>query len=334
VAAGDFNGDGNLDLVVADAGTQFSGNSAVSVLLGNGDGSFQGPIVDGAGWRPFAFGVGDFNDDGRLDVVVGGGSGMHLLLGNGDGSFQVQTIPYALEPSDIVVGDFNGDGQLDIAAAGVSVLLGNGDGTFQAPRLYFGGGRNLSLAVGDFNRDGRLDLAVDSGGGVNVLLGNGDGTFQDSINSFGAGSGPVAIGVADFTGDGFADLVTANFDSNDVTLLVNAADWPADPRNGVGSVPALRSTAGELGAAWEASHVPVTPTPMAETAVPMKAWAPPAETGAEPCLASGIRRKGDQATPGQLRHASPAGSGAAEDWQQADGWVAEGSFSTPGTINP
>src|SRR2546426_457828 len=213
LASGDFNGDGKLDLVVAN---RSSGN--VSVLLGNGDGTFQSAVNYDAGIYPQSVAVADFNGDGKLDFAVANfhSGNVSVLLGKGDGTFQTP-INYdaADDPHSVAVGDFNGDGKADLAVANlassnVSVLLGNGDGTFQSA-VNYGTAAGWSVAVGDFNGDGKADFAVAGyyDDNVSVLLGHGDGTFQAPVN-YGAGKDPVSVAVADFNDDGKPDLAVAN----------------------------------------------------------------------------------------------------------------------------
>ena len=148
IVTGDFNGDGNTDLAVADSAESLYGNGepgGVTLLLGNGDGTFRSqattyPVVG------MSFGeamvAADFNGDGRSDLAVATSFGVSLLLSNGDGSFKPSSIDAVGYMQSLVVGDFNGDGHADLAglnAAGLSVLLGNGDGTF-APAVEVCGG--------------------------------------------------------------------------------------------------------------------------------------------------------------------------------------------------
>ena len=232
VVVGDFNGDGMADLVV---GAGFS----LNVLLGNGDGTFQPAVGYAVGSPPSSLpflAIGDFNGDGRADLAVANfaNNNLSVLLGNGDGTFQPAVSYYAISsPTSVAVGDFNGDGKADLAVANanpitiigsVSVLLGNGDGTFQPAVIYGTVGSN-SVAVGDFNGDGRADLAVandysvNSIGSVSVLLGNGDGTFQPAV-SYGTTGAPPSIAVADFNGDGKADLAVDQESDFDVRVLL------------------------------------------------------------------------------------------------------------------
>ena len=228
VAVGDFNGDGKPDLVVAN-----EGDGTVSVLLGNGDGSFQAQQTYNVGNCPYGIAVGDFNGDGKPDIVVVNecDNTASVLLGNGDGTFQAQqTFAVGNYAVSVAVGDFNGDGNPDLVAANngdgtVSVLLGNGDGTFQAQQTYAVGHSPQSVAAGDFNGDGKADLVVanSSDNTVSVLLGNGDGTFQ-SQQTYAAGYYPSSVAVADFNGDGKPDVVVANAGDFTVTVLLGNGD--------------------------------------------------------------------------------------------------------------
>jgi hypothetical protein len=218
LAAGDFNGDGNLDVFAINADGTHGGNSNGSVFLGNGNGTFQ-PGVDYEVGKtksssPRQVITADFNNDGKLDVAIAdsGDNGIAIMLGNGDGTFQTFT-EYAagLGVGGLTAGDFNGDGKLDLAAfdtgtGAVAILLGNGDGTFQKDQTYGTTGQDpYSIAAGDFNRDGKLDLAVADKTAVAVMLGDGDGTFQKAVkykSPFANG----AMATADFNADGKLDL--------------------------------------------------------------------------------------------------------------------------------
>lgn len=186
---GDFNGDGNLDLVV-------QGNDNL-IAFGNGDGTFTLSAPFAAGIHPSL--AGDFNNDGKLDLVAGNGQ---FLLGNGDGTFS--SGPNFPLSSTLAVGDFNNDGNLDVLGSDASslvMLLGRGDGTFTSVSLVssIATPYNGTVLTGDFNGDGKLDVAL--GTGV-ILLGNGDGTFSQGATLPGT---PFAA--ADFNGDGKLDLL-------------------------------------------------------------------------------------------------------------------------------
>jgi uncharacterized repeat protein (TIGR01451 family) len=217
---GELNGDGKVDVVVAN-----SESNSVSNLLSNGDGTFQAP-VDYAVPSIDSGAVGDFNGDGKADLAVVNNYGVNIMLGNGDGTFQAP-VNYAVGATAVTVGDFNGDGKADLAftdlfANNVGILLGNGDGTFRVAGSYTVGAYPLSLTLGDFNGDGKADLAVGNEGSSNVslLLGNGDGTFQSAAN-YQVGAYPLSIVVGDFNGDGRADVVAASSGST-LSILFGA----------------------------------------------------------------------------------------------------------------
>jgi hypothetical protein len=242
IAVAGLNGDGKLDLVVA------NGNSStVGVLLGNGDGTFQPVVIYGSGGSgPQSLVVADVNGDGKPDILVVNMNYPYeelvgVLLGNGDGTFQpamtYSSGGYSLDnPSALAVADLNGDGKPDLAVTNacgstsggcsgngsVGVLLGNGDGTFQTAVNYGSGAQTAtSVAIADVNGDGKPDLLVANSdciyphvtpcgqSTIGVLLGKGDGTFQPVV-LYGSGDGGDSVAAADVNGDGKPDLVVAN----------------------------------------------------------------------------------------------------------------------------
>jgi VCBS repeat-containing protein len=227
VAVGDFNGDGNADLAVAN---QLA--NTVSVLVGSAGGGFTRQTPDLAvGGFPTSVAVGDFNGDSDPDLAVTNGSGSVSVLRGGTGaSFTRQTPDISIgdTPWSVAVGDFNGDGDPDLAVANqlannVSVLLGGVDSTFtrQTPDLAVGSGPT-SVAVGDFNGDHDPDLAVANqfDGTVSVLLGSAGGGFSGPTN-FAAGSGDPSVAVGDFNRDGKPDFAAASFNSDTVAVRLN-----------------------------------------------------------------------------------------------------------------
>ena len=231
LAVGDFNGDGKLDLAVANYGG-YGFPSTVSILLGDGRGNFTLASSPAAGDSPLSVAVGDFNGDGNLDLAVANevGGCVTILLGDGTGNFTLTSSPAAGdEPVSVAVGDFNGDGKLDLAVANwgyfsastVDILLGDGAGKFTLASSTLTGSDSDAVAVGDFNGDGKLDLAVAnrSGNNVSILLGDGAGNFT-LTSSPATGSEPYSVAVGDFNGDGKLDLAVANSGSNTVSILL------------------------------------------------------------------------------------------------------------------
>jgi hypothetical protein len=238
VISADFNQDGKLDLAITN-----SGDTTVSILLGNGNGTFtaQPPLVSGN--TPYSLAAGDFNGDGVPDLVVTNFNDgtVSVFLGYGNGTFQPPaTYPVGAGPISVVTGDFNGGGFVDLAVANqndhsVSILLGNGDGTFQAHVDYPAGTTDVAaVATGDFNGDHKLDLALTnpSSDTVSVLLGNGDGSFQAAVPYVTGNSGdhPIAVSAVDLNGDGKLDLAVTNLNARTVAILLGNGDGTFQPR--------------------------------------------------------------------------------------------------------
>ncbi len=241
IVTADFNGDGKPDFAVLGSGYTADSTASITVALGNGDGTFQAPIITAAPLGAIALALGDFNGDGKPDLAVLTDQTATdvsqtkitetatIFLGQGDGTFK-SGATYAAGPyaSGIATGDFNGDGKLDLVVANngtyqnkqtdasLMLYLGHGDGTFANPTPIPNIGtinREPSAVVAaDFNRDGKLDLAVtmtsESGylGGIMLMLGNGNGTFQTP--SF-YGIDDTFVAVADLNGDGIPDLIAS-----------------------------------------------------------------------------------------------------------------------------
>ena len=280
----DFNGDKILDMAVANSNP---GTATISVLLGNGDGTFGAQTTYAVGNSPTAIVAADFNGDHILDLAAANELGrsanqtLSILIGNGDGTFKpAVNYPGGQSPRGIAVGDFNNDGILDIAVANnngnnVTIYIGKGDGTFAAPVYYPAHTHPKAVTVGDFNRDGNADLAVANHdtsdvsillgdgkghfaapvnypvglnprdvhmanlkGGVNeedlvtadggtttisVLIGNGDGTFQSAVHYF-AGNSPRWIALADYNGDGIVDVAASDYGGAAVDVLLGKGD--------------------------------------------------------------------------------------------------------------
>ena len=246
VTFGDFNRDGKMDMAVAGWGGQAPNNKgAISIFLGNGDGSFQSPLLQPLGvFVLYATSVvaGDFNNDGFTDLAVArtAEDEISILLGNGDGTFQEAAsspiaLPAGSKPYNVITTDFNGDGIADLAiknvgSGTVTVLLGTegGDGSFTQPDTSNMFGPNFqaidSIANGDFNGDGIPDI-VQAGfnGDSAIYFGVGDGTFTKALNTADPGNAPQSLAVGDFNGDGIDDIVAGDYNGNSATILTTNA---------------------------------------------------------------------------------------------------------------
>jgi len=235
VFCADLDGDEDLDLAVAGGG--------VSIFRNKGDGTFESAVSYGSGGFAVSVFCGDLDGDGDLDLAVGNyqpspTSTVSVLKNNGDGTFE-SAVNYEVgnHAASVFGADLDGDSDLDLATANkgsfnVSILKNNGDGTFDSAVNYGAGDSPWSVFCADLDGDGDLDLAAADiyywhGGNVSILKNNGDGTF-DSVVNYGAGGGPYSVFCADLDGDGDFDLAVANGSSDNVSILENLSQVPAN----------------------------------------------------------------------------------------------------------
>ncbi|MFC2124526.1 LamG-like jellyroll fold domain-containing protein [Bacteroidota bacterium] len=236
VITADFNNDNNLDLAAAnqDANT-------ISVLISNGDGSFQPDVEYPTGNSPTILARADFNDDGVLDLAVthySTDNDIAIFIGNGDGTFQtridimVGDYPRALFPIDL-----NGDGIIDLAVGNsgsdlMTILFGIGDGSFTKDTDYVTGDFPNMISGADFDRDGDIDLALTTKNEsvVSVYLNYGDGTFTSKTDYSTAGQA-YCVEVADLDNDSIPDLAVGNVSGSLVSILLGNGDGTFASRN-------------------------------------------------------------------------------------------------------
>ena len=241
IATGSFdaNNNTNVDLAVAN-----QTDNTLSILLGNGDGTFTAAANVPTGHHPSFVVASALKPTGLQDLIVANQNDntISVFTGNGDGTFtHANDYPTGHGPTGLAIGDFNGDGNPDVAVTNqtdnsVSVYLGNGDGTFQTPHTYATGQTPVYVATADFNGDSLLDLATanmgvatatNAGDNISILLGNGDGTFGTAAvprTDFPAGTTPTSIAVADFNVDGIPDLAVAAQGDNAVSIMLGLGE--------------------------------------------------------------------------------------------------------------
>jgi hypothetical protein len=243
IAVGDFNGDGNLDLVIANTGTPY-----LTILLGDGKGGFKpsahSPFATTSNPHVHGVAVGDFNGDGKLDVVTDGWGNNQILMFAGDGAgnlnlpgktFNVGKRPY----ERLRTADFNKDGKMDVVTTdldqnALTILLDDGHGGFReaSGSPFAAGNAPWAVAIDDVNKDGNLDLVVIPYApevkdakqlGMTVLLGDGKGgfrTMRGSPFSLAGCEGPDRIAVGDLNGDGLRDVVVSCAQSNSLVFFM------------------------------------------------------------------------------------------------------------------
>ena len=274
----DFNHDGRLDIATANS------QVGASVLLGNGDGTFQPYKLLGSSKGPTWIAAGDLNNDGVPDLAVTtAANNVDIILGNGDGSFQTYTsvsLGTGTNPESVAVADFDGDGNLDLAVAcyganALGVLLGNGDGTFLPVDFYAAGAGPIAVTTADLNGDGIPDLVVTNltASSLSLFAGNGDGTFLPLPGySTTSSSEPAATVVADLNADGTPEIVSVLYGSSALyvqeTVRIQAAVLKGVPLSMAGTINMTTSYAGD------GLYAPVTSAAYAFTGSATTAVAP------------------------------------------------------------
>ncbi len=224
LAIGDLNGDGKLDLALADLASDPT-KGGVNVLFNSGAGALAPPVYHATGGA-YSVAIGDFDRNGKLDLAVQSATGIGVLINSGNGMF-APVVDNAVIPGAIRgVADLDGDSWPDLAVTGftsIAVAINNGNGTFSRGASYQLSGSVASGALGDVDGDARPDLVLTFIGTVGVFINNGRGTFAPVVNYPIVGSAQ-AIAIADLNGDGKADLAVTNVDPNvqtpDPTLSV------------------------------------------------------------------------------------------------------------------
>lgn len=234
ITTADLNHDANTDLVT----TNISSNT-LSILLGNGDGSFQEQMQVKVCQEPRTLALADFNRDTHSDVVLAcsGGDEIALLIGRGNGKFEDGPhYPVHRTPVALATDDLNGDGNPDVVVAlrndKIKIFLGTGTPEFTHGAQYQYGDTPTSVALADLNDDGKVDMVVTNGGpmsnAVSIWLGKGDGTFLDP-KDYPTGKRPLGVSVADFNNDHRRDLLVINGERDSFTTFLGNGNATFQP---------------------------------------------------------------------------------------------------------
>ncbi|CAF1482385.1 unnamed protein product, partial [Rotaria sordida] len=232
LAVGDFNNDGQTDVVVTASGTN---NIIIVLFYDNATSATNNTYSTGTESLPYWVVVDDFNSDNCLDIAVANYDihNIEIFLGHGNGKFTNSTTlsTDSSRPIFINVGDFNNDNKSDIIIANygtnsISIFFGYGNGSFKDQKIYFTGydSNPRSLAIGDFNKDNYLDIAVANYGtnNIGILFGFGDGNFTNQqIYTTGPNSNPISIAIGDFNNDKNLDIVVANYGIGNIGVFLN-----------------------------------------------------------------------------------------------------------------
>ncbi|MDT7042649.1 VCBS repeat-containing protein [Candidatus Nitronereus thalassa] len=229
IQAADFNQDGFTDLITSNIAA-----NSLSLLFGNGDGSFQAQVTVRVCREPRNLAIEDFNRDAHLDLAIAcsGSDQVSILAGHGDGTFDVVAQYHVNRtPVSISTGDFNSDQLMDFVVAlrndKLQLFFGNGIGKFRLGPLYEYGDTPTSVVTADLNQDGHLDMAVSNGGpmssAVSIWLGQGDGNFLMPTD-YRTGKRPLSVSLSDFNNDGVLDLFVINGQMNTITVFLGNGD--------------------------------------------------------------------------------------------------------------
>ena len=239
VVVADFNSDSKLDLAVVNANCPTAPCTklgTISVLLGNGDGTFQTAIPHNVGKGPTSIAAGDLDRNGKMDLVVANGqdNNVTLLLGNNNGTFTtLRSLAVGTNPKSVAIDDFNGDLKPDIVVAnqgdgGIGLLKGNGNGTFNNQLVFATGPSPVALAIGDFNEDGKPDVVTSNSGNatISLLINNqffGTPGFLKHVDLSATAKGSGVI-TGDFNGDGHDDIAAIAAGTDSVSVLTGKGD--------------------------------------------------------------------------------------------------------------